>query len=357
MRWFKKIKNRTEELILDDNQRKRLIFEYLYWLMGIACTVMSIINIFTKQWGLLIATGSFVVICLISILLSRILENGSKISSTGISVALIIMFSYFAVSGGIEGFSIYWLILLPLGSVLLYGVKIGSRMSFVQLLLVLLFFYTPWFEKFGGYVYSDTIKMRFPFLYLSSFALAILLEYIRGTTYSKLAEVRTKLEYLSKHDALTGVYNRYGFNDEIDNSILDKKFSFLIIDIDSFKSINDSYGHLAGDFVLKKVANIIQENVCCESRVYRWGGEEFSIITVCNHDHIELANNINKIIRDEVFNYKGIEIKVTVSIGLIFVDKINSIGEMEKVINEADVCLYKAKKAGRNRVEYGYYNK
>ena len=325
--------------------------------MGIACTVMSIINIFTKQWGLLIATGSFVVICLISILLSRILENGSKISSTIISVALIIMFSYFAVSGGIEGFSIYWLILLPLGGVLLYGVKIGSRMSIVQLLLVLLFFYIPWFEKFGAYVYSDTIKMRFPFLYLSSFALAILLEYIRGTTYSKLAEVRTKLEYLSKHDALTGVYNRYGFNDEIDNSILEKKFSFLIIDIDSFKSINDSYGHLAGDFVLKKVANIIQENVCCESRVYRWGGEEFSIITACKHDHIELANNINKTIRDEVFNYKGIEIKVTVSIGLIFVDKINSIGEMEKVINEADVCLYKAKKAGRNRVEYGYYNK
>ena len=140
LKWFKKIKNRTEKLILDDNQRKKLMFEYIYWLMGILCAVMSIINIFTKQWGLLIATGSFVVICLISILLSRILENGSKISSTIISVALIIMFSYFAVSGGIEGFSIHWLILLPLGSILLYGVKIGSRMSIVQLLLVLLFF-------------------------------------------------------------------------------------------------------------------------------------------------------------------------------------------------------------------------
>ena len=356
MKWFKKIKNRTEELILDDDQRRRLMFEYVYWLMGVACTIMSIMNIFTRQWGLLIATGSFAVICLISILLSKFHKDGSKIASVMISVAVIVMFSYFAVSGGIEGFSIYWLVLLPLGSILLYGAKTGSKMALVQLLLVLLFFLVPWFENLGAYQYSNVIKMRFPVLYLSSFALAILLEYIRGTTYGKLAEVRTKLEYLSKHDALTGVYNRYGFNDEIDNSILDKKFSFFIIDIDSFKSINDNYGHLAGDFILKEVANIIQDNVCCESKVYRWGGEEFSIITTCNHDHIALANKINKVIRDKAFIYKDVEIKVTVSIGLIFVDKIDSIDEMEKVINEADVCLYKAKEAGRDRVEYGYHN-
>ena len=87
LKWFKKIKNRTEKLILDDNQRKKLMFEYIYWLMGILCAVMSIINIFTKQWGLLIATGSFVVICLISILLSRIfirqcINFGNQIKSS-----------------------------------------------------------------------------------------------------------------------------------------------------------------------------------------------------------------------------------------------------------------------------------
>ena len=159
LKWFKKIKNRTEELILDDDQRRRLMFEYVYWLMGVACTIMSIMNIFTRQWGLLIATGSFAVICLISILLSKFHKDGSKIASVMISVAVIVMFSYFAVSGGIEGFSIYWLVLLPLGSILLYGAKTGSKMALVQLLLVLLFFLVPWFENLGGYQYSNVIKM------------------------------------------------------------------------------------------------------------------------------------------------------------------------------------------------------
>jgi diguanylate cyclase (GGDEF)-like protein len=135
--------------------------------------------------------------------------------------------------------------------------------------------------------------------------------------------------------------------------------SMLMLDIDHFKKINDTFGHLAGDQVLQQIAEIIKKNSRMMDHVFRYGGEEFIIFlpSANSEQSMKVAEKIRKKVEENVFEVKangGEErIEVTISIGCTNTSKIgalNNIDEIiEKLIMGADTALYQSKKYGRNK--------
>ena len=160
------------------------------------------------------------------------------------------------------------------------------------------------------------------------------------------------LKDLSQTDALSGLYNRRYMNKRLEEEIMKHQrygtaFSVLLLDIDYFKKINDTFGHDKGDLVIKKISSLIQKNIRNTDICARWGGEEF-LILASNSDlsgAVKLANNLKDLIENSDFEINN---KVTVSIG---VSSMNKHLEEESLLKLVDNALYKAKEKGRNRVE------
>lgn len=166
---------------------------------------------------------------------------------------------------------------------------------------------------------------------------------------------RTKeLKKLSITDKLTGAYNRIKIDESLETEAIrqnryERPFGIILIDIDFFKEVNDTYGHQAGDRVLTQFVEILRKNVRQSDIIGRWGGEEFIIICV----EINLNNLVTlaQKLRREVEHFEFDHVKKkTASFGLTIYKK----GEkVERFIARADAALYKAKENGRNRIEVG----
>ena len=154
----------------------------------------------------------------------------------------------------------------------------------------------------------------------------------------------------SHTDSLTGLSNRAALKikgPEFFKS--DRSFCIISLDIDHFKKINDQYGHLAGDYVLKKVSKKMQELVRLGDIAFRYGGEEFCIFTRSPYNvAIGMAERIRLEIEKKVFKFKNEEIKITLSLGVTSSN--GSDKSWQDVYSRADAYLYKAKNSGRNRV-------
>ena len=145
----------------------------------------------------------------------------------------------------------------------------------------------------------------------------------------------------SEHDKLTGLKNRFGLHSDYRGG----QGALIICDIDFFKKVNDTFGHNAGDAVLKHVAKILSAH----GNVYRWGGEEFLIVLdgAKISEAVELAEKIRRAIMNSVCLFDDKKISVTMSFG---VAEINRGLSLEENIKVADERLYRAKETGRNRV-------
>jgi two-component system cell cycle response regulator len=171
----------------------------------------------------------------------------------------------------------------------------------------------------------------------------------------ELAELLAKVGSMAVTDVLTGLYNRRHFDDELDAEWKKSRryrysIACLLIDIDFFKSINDTCGHKAGDSVLKELSVILQKNVRDTDTVARWGGEEFIILlphTDADGGYAVARSLLERISRYEFGQVPGR--RITVSIGLSCSGPATQ--EKERLIEAADKALYEAKKNGRNRIE------
>lgn len=160
-------------------------------------------------------------------------------------------------------------------------------------------------------------------------------------------------------DALTGIYNRRFFDEMLKKQLAltkrrDECVCLLLLDLDHFKSINDTYGHTAGDRVLQEVSRILNNSLRTSDVLARYGGEEFVIIMpgADVSQAKEKAEGIRKSIETTCFDtiVYGQTYRLTVSIGIA---SFPQYGTSETLVNAADEALYKAKKNGRNRVETG----
>lgn len=218
--------------------------------------------------------------------------------------------------------------------------------SIVLYLMVIIFILSPLYNHIGNIENNQKMNMQG----------AYELKYIAkayNNLYERNAVTASVLKHKAEHDPLTGLINREAFNQiKEELSISEKPLAYLIIDIDFFKSINDEYGHLIGDDVLRNVSTHLQEQFRSSDYVARIGGDEFAVImpdvtetSISNiRSKVKVLNNILKEEKD------GMP-PVSLSIGAAFSEQ----GFNEDLEKNADIALYKVKQNGRGNI--AFFNK
>ncbi|MDH5424196.1 MAG: GGDEF domain-containing protein [Gammaproteobacteria bacterium] len=169
-------------------------------------------------------------------------------------------------------------------------------------------------------------------------------------------ELKVRLEKKNKeamYDALTEIPNRLFYEKRIKEDIarwkrFDTPLSIAVWDVDKFKSVNDTYGHKAGDKVLKAIAQILNKRIRETDFLARYGGEEFVMLLpgTIEEETLRLANELRKAVEDCAFHYKNEAVNITISCGI---SGFRTDDTLAKVFERADKALYQAKKSGRNR--------
>lgn len=174
------------------------------------------------------------------------------------------------------------------------------------------------------------------------------------TDITEKKEMEKKLEELASIDDLTGVWNRRYFFEMGKTEFLRSKrykasFALMMIDLDHFKTINDTYGHAAGDEVLKRITAVLKKNLRDVDILARLGGEEFAVLLPNTETHGAniVAERLRKAVESSLFIFENREMPATISIGIA---DHKSSASLDELIKNADSALYTAKNQGRNTI-------
>ncbi len=153
------------------------------------------------------------------------------------------------------------------------------------------------------------------------------------------------LLHQSKLDELSGLFNRAHITEMLHN--IKSPYSVAMLDIDGFKGINDTYGHIAGDCAIRHVADIIKQELRENDIVARYGGDEYSAVVACSADTaVSIFERVRRSVQNVPLVRDGLEINMTISIGIYHVRDPET---AEVILNKADKALYHAKRTGKNR--------
>jgi diguanylate cyclase (GGDEF)-like protein len=170
----------------------------------------------------------------------------------------------------------------------------------------------------------------------------------------ELREANVRLAEMSVTDGLTGMYNHRYFVEQLEVEInrsrrFRRPLAVIMLDIDHFKKVNDTFGHMFGDYVLRKVSEVFQRTVRAGDVVARYGGEEFAILATETDGAAALAERIRSAIETTDFHFEGQQTKVRISAGVCQAVA-GSVEDGGELLRQADEALYEAKQGGRNRV-------
>lgn len=174
---------------------------------------------------------------------------------------------------------------------------------------------------------------------------------------TEMTELLEQMQVLAITDPLTGISNRRHFLDHAQRRLNMSQreltvSSLIIFDIDHFKLVNDSYGHLVGDEVLKRITQTVSSELRDYDLFARYGGEEFVVLAynISGYDALNFAQRLCDLIRETTVTCRDAEVQVTASFGLVEMDWDT---ELDEALREADAALYRAKQSGRDRVMAG----
>lgn len=256
----------------------------------------------------------------------------------------------------------YFLLLYPIASFSIRGVKEGIIWAAsLMLLFVMAFFALPHGNADFSFVFFAVAFFMVSYVvYYYRFYELLNFEHISKVQEEKERVIRLKeaeasrLKHLSHTDFLTGLFNRHKLDAVLAEEIglcqsHGRPLGFMLLDVDHFKQVNDTYGHQVGDELLQEMAELLRTNVRVTDVVGRWGGEEFVVVTpgIDLQSMATLAEKLRAVVECHHFPVVG---KKTVSIGIAgYVD-----GDgVESLVRRSDEALYRAKNGGRNRVEQG----
>jgi len=174
---------------------------------------------------------------------------------------------------------------------------------------------------------------------------------------SRVVNYQQNLEYQTQIDPLTGLFNRRAFEKKIEEEFerakrYDHPLSVLILDIDNFKTINDTYGHHGGDTALIKISDTLREKTRRSDFAARYGGEEFVLILpeTDQDSAVQVAGKVHEEIRSRTFGTSISPFSLTVSVGLCSTST-RPYSDWRQILGAADQALYVAKNRGKNRIE------
>ena len=180
---------------------------------------------------------------------------------------------------------------------------------------------------------------------------------MRRQVEASLLESCDSMQLKAETDAGTGVLNRGAILNQLATTveksrITNEPYSVVFIDIDHFKVINDTYGHLAGDEILRGVAKLLGHTLRQADRLGRFGGEEFIVIlNRCDvNDAYLVGERLRAIVARHTFDIQDAPIPVTISLGVVAPESLQD-ASLYELLEKADQAMYRAKQEGRNRVE------
>jgi diguanylate cyclase (GGDEF)-like protein len=270
------------------------------------------------------------------------------------SFVLLVLVVYLILSGGIESTGPLWTYPIIVIIISLLGHLHGYLLSLfmIAVLAVLLGFG----ENYGLTPhYSNTFKFRFIATLIALSGLVWSLEYSRARSAALLKGLNREILSISRTDQLTGLLNRRGFEENFNSQVnraqrVNQSFCLALVDIDDFKAINDRYGHLLGDELLRKIADLVLSQIRNIDTVARWGGEEFAILIDKStiSDAFYVAEKIRMTIQDSNLDLPQINDRITISIGLT---QYRQGQTMLEFLDVADTALFLAKRGGKNCVK------
>ncbi|OEH85234.1 hypothetical protein BHU72_06415 [Desulfuribacillus stibiiarsenatis] len=212
-------------------------------------------------------------------------------------------------------------------------------------------------------IFAIQVGINITILFLFALTIATVIKEI-DKLVKQVAFVQQELEMknnylkeISQKDQMTDLFNHYTFFGElhkyrsISSNLSD--FCLAILDIDNFKKVNDTYGHIAGDLILTEVARTIKELIRKTDIAARYGGEEFGIIfpALTLKEGVAICERIRKEIESKEFHIQDITVKITISCGISSNHQYKEL-EDSAFVNEVDSLLYQAKRTGKNKVVY-----
>lgn len=262
---------------------------------------------------------------------------------------LVTLFSFFLVIIVLPNASVaafVWVLMMPVLAYLLLGKREGLVLSVPFMVAGGVVYYLHLGQVASPHALIDLLNM------VLCGALMLLFVHLYEI---RREEAEQRLVDMAQTDALTGLANRSNFQGTLNRTIAEcdrsgSVFALVVMDIDHFKVVNDTLGHEAGDFVLRNISRCLTERLRSTDFVGRLGGEEFGLILrdVKPGDAFELMDELRQRIADHKLSYGEAVIRVTASFGIAQWPDHGR--DAENLFRVADRCLYKGKRAGRNRV-------
>ncbi|SFR53540.1 diguanylate cyclase (GGDEF) domain-containing protein [Pseudidiomarina maritima] len=270
-----------------------------------------------------------------------------------IGIIVIFLGMYFVLAHG-RNYSFIWFSMVPLLAFFLLGLRLGLYVSggFLAALVAFIIWFSPQWPSYA---------INLPAVFNIALALVAVLtisrhyEKSREEAFNFLAKRNRELEVLARTDTLTQLKNRSHLDDVLEQELerahrYQHELAVLILDTDHFKTLNDNYGHLVGDQVLKELSQVLSAQIRASDILGRWGGEEFLVIAPNTDEEgaVELAEKIRIAVAEHRFTEQ--KLHLTVSIGCT--DCLDE-DTIISIVQRADNGLYQAKHDGRNCTRLG----
>ncbi|MBQ5311093.1 MAG: GGDEF domain-containing protein [Oscillospiraceae bacterium] len=336
-----------------------------YSLLQLCCTLihmmLSIIFLFTNTIPLVIFN---IVSTVIYFRCKRLIQTGKYAQFCYVTFCEICLCAIFSsVMVGLRpGFQMYIIGIMPVIFYMQFSIRRkrdSFRSTFIVGILGVLSFLACKIVSIAVKPVCETVDSVFDGIYiynaLCMFTLLLFFSMVflkqMQNTHTTLEKEKEEIEKSAGDDALTGILNRRSFYKYITE--LDKRedpYSFIICDIDNFKTVNDTYGHEAGDEVLKNLSGVLRSVAKAPAKSFRWGGEELVVLTDMHlDDATRLAERIRRHAERTVTIWDGKDIRCTITAG---VAESTEAENCEELMAVADQRLYAGKTTGKNRVIY-----
>mgnify|MGYP000229901631 CR=1 FL=1 len=340
----------------DEETNRRILVVNLFSFVGYTITlVLGFYALFSGTWtlGFSLLTASLIFFLASQIQVAYRNKVGQVVSVYLLTGCLMGLETYLLVTGGHDNTGPLWLYILPPVAMFFGGFKRGLIVMAVFTLLITIILFSPHGSLLLTH-YSDSFKTRLLLSFCTVTFLSAFYESSRQNTYEMMRMLSAQFEQQALHDTLTSLPNRRGISQLLDQEIKRHyrthiPLTLILVDVDKFKQINDTYGHNNGDIVLQRTAQHLRQNVRRQDIVSRWGGEEFLMVLpeTSEQSAAILAEKVRETLENTAVWLEEREIKVTASFGIC---EINSDISLNRGLSLADKALYKAKQLGRNKV-------
>lgn len=340
----------------DEETNRRILVVNLFALVGISITlVLGISSLMKGGWALGFSLLSASLLFFLASQIQAAYPNkiGQMVSVYLLTGCLMGLETYLVVTGGHNNTGPLWIYILPPVAMFFGGFKRGLMVMAVFTLLIVIILFTP-HDALLLTSYSTDFKSRLILSFATVTFLSAFYEYSRERTFELMQKLSDRYEQQALHDTLTSLPNRRGMQQLLGQEIKRHQrtrsaFTLILVDVDKFKEINDTYGHGNGDIVLQRTATLLRQNVRRQDIVCRWGGEEFLMVLPETGEQSAsvLAEKIRNTLAKTSIWLEQKEIKVTACFGLC---EINEEISLNRGLSLADKALYKAKQTGRNKV-------